>query len=244
MVWNITCHKRGTPFILEKYIVGLPGDWQCWHLWCLAFILSFFFSILCFCFPIASSPLSCFIEIEVLITAQANLELTECLRHGIPRKPSQFPMKCRRPFLFLFPQCLYNHLLSFYDSEENQVLKNFYIYNWFLCFIHYYFEYEWNSQLMVNSACDACRIQLNSHLHTGSQLSCSNYWVLGYVSYQGRFPKIAHFIDSGNSPSRSKVLLIIFQIHVLLRSCLDLMVWPSSVDKSQRVSRGIGLHTL
>lgn len=60
------------------------------------------FPILCFCLPIGSSPLSCFIEIEVLITAQANLELTECLRHGIPRKPTKFPMKYRRSLLFYF----------------------------------------------------------------------------------------------------------------------------------------------
>lgn len=58
-------------------------------------------------------------------------------------------------------------------------------------------------------------------LHTGSlELSCINYWVLGHVFYQGHFPKIAHFVDSGNSPGRSKVLLLIFQIYVLLRSCL------------------------
>lgn len=99
----------------------LSGKIYCWTaigltmLAFVVFILSFFPPILCFCLPIGSSPLSCFIEIEVLITAQANLELTECLRHGIPWKPSKFPVKCRTPF----PQCLCNQLLSFYDSEEN-----------------------------------------------------------------------------------------------------------------------------
>lgn len=127
------------------------------------FILSFFFPTFCFCFPISSSPLSCFIEIEVLITAQANLELTEYLPHRITRKTTIFPtyqIPMTTPLLFL--QCLCNHLLSFYDSEDkkNQGLKK--LLEWFLCYIHCYLVYK------LKQPFNRVKLHHNSQLHSGS----------------------------------------------------------------------------
>lgn len=128
IVWNITWHQRGTPFFLEK--IYRCSASAVTSLAFVLFILSFFFATWCFCFPISSSPLSWFIEIEVLITAQANLELTEYLPHGITRKtkPVYFlSIKYRWPFLFYFFSVFATsfHQFMTWMTRKTRHLKNF-----------------------------------------------------------------------------------------------------------------------
>lgn len=144
------------------------------------FILSFFFATWCFCFPISSSPLSWFIEIEVLITAQANLELTEYLPRGITRKtkPVYFlSIKYRWPFLFYFFSV---QLLSIYDLDDkkNQALKK--LLEQFFCYI-----LHWCLVYKLKKPFNWVKLQCNSQLHPGSlelEISCGDHWVLAHIS--------------------------------------------------------------
>lgn len=119
MEYHLTRERR-------SILSGKINHWSASAVTSLEFVMFIVIPTLCFCFPISSSPLSCFIETEVLITAPTNLELTEYLPHGITRKTRIFTIYqilINIPLLFL--QCFSNRLLSFYDSEDkkNQAIK-------------------------------------------------------------------------------------------------------------------------
>lgn len=76
IVQNITCHDTGAPSSLARQMYYCSAG-VVTRLAFVLLLLSLFFSHFVFPPSHQSHLLSCFIEIEVLITAQANLELTE-----------------------------------------------------------------------------------------------------------------------------------------------------------------------
>lgn len=163
------------------YIAALPVRWHVWRLCCL--FCPPFFATWCFCFPISSSPLSWFIEIEVLITAQANLELTECLPRGITRKtkPVYFlSIKYRWPFLFYFFGVFATGFYQFmaWMTRKTRHLKKL-LERFFCDMLHWCVVYE------LKQPFNWVKLQRNSQLQPGSlelEISCSDRWVLAHTS--------------------------------------------------------------
>lgn len=140
MVWNITCHERGPPFFLEKYIVGLPRVWQCWHLWCL-----FCPSVSPFCASASPSVLplwAVLLRLKYWSLLRLTLSWQSVCDMVFPGNPVNFQWNAedRSPFISSVSMQLAFIILWF--------LKNFYNYHSFSCYINYYLVYEWNRQLM------------------------------------------------------------------------------------------------